>query len=109
MTRGFDVAITERDGARVVRVSGEVDLDSSPRLWQELQRALHGTKCVKVDLGAVAYMDSSGVATLIQGLKHAGKRKVDFRLLDPSARVMAVLELAQLPKRFTIERSEPPS
>jgi anti-sigma B factor antagonist len=107
MSGGFAVAVSEQEGARVVRVSGDVDLDSSPRLWQELQRALQVARQVKVELRAVTYMDSSGIATLIQGLKHAGKRSIDFRLLDPSERVMAVLELAQLPKLFSIERSGP--
>lgn len=107
--KNFDVGITDSNGARVVRVAGAVDLETSPRLWQQLQRALQLGGSVRVDLRDVDYIDSSGIAVLIQGLKHAGKRSVDYRLLEPSARVMAVLELAQLPKLFTIDRpgSEP--
>ena len=69
----FEVASADEGGARVVRVAGEVDLDSSPRLWAELQQALQKGRLVKVQLRDVGYIDSSGVAVLIQGLKHASK------------------------------------
>lgn len=102
----IDVAVVDEGGARIIRVSGEVDLDSSPELWAQLQRALKNASLVKVHLQDVSYIDSSGVAVLIQGLKHASKGGADFRLLDPSPRVMGVLELAQLPQLFHIERSD---
>ena len=76
-------------------------------LWGELHGALKSAKLVKVLLQDVGYMDSSGVAVLVKGHKHATKFGVDFRLLDPNPRVMTVLELAQLPKLFHIERTEP--
>ena len=101
------VDVADEGGARVVRVSGEVDLDSSPELWARLQQELRGSAVVKVQLKDVAYIDSSGVAVLIQGLKHAAKNGAEFRLLDPSPRVMGVLELAQLPQLFHIERTDP--
>ncbi len=103
----IEVAVTDEGGARVVKVSGDVDLDSSPQLWSKLQAALKNAPLVKVHLADVAYIDSSGVAVLIQGLKHAAKSGADYRLLDPSPRVMGVLELAQLPQLFRIERSDP--
>jgi len=100
------VAVAEEDGHHVVRVTGEVDLDSSPELWTQLQGALRGGRPVKVDLSEVSYIDSSGVAMLIKGLKHASKSGQKYQLVDPSPRVMAVLELAQLPQIFEIVRTD---
>ena len=97
------LAKTDEAGAVVLRVEGEVDLESSPTLWSELRGLLGRGGAVVVDLSAVDYIDSSGVAVLIQGLKHAGRTKVDFRLRRPSGRVTAVLELAQLTRLFEIE------
>ena len=103
----IQVAVAEEGGHHVVRVTGEVDLDSSPELWEQIHAALRQGQQVKVDLREVSYIDSSGVAILIKGLKHASKNGTAYRLVDPSPRVMAVLELAQLPQLFDIERTEP--
>lgn len=104
--RSFEVVVTQVGNDRTVRVSGEVDLETSPRLWQQLQAASQSGSSIRVDLSDVDYIDSSGIAVLVQGLKLAGQRSIDYRLHEPSARVMAVLELAQLPKLFHIERAE---
>lgn len=101
------IAVSELDGSQILAVAGEIDLDTSPDLWTELQLALKQSKPVMVDLQGVEYIDSSGVAVLIQGLKHASRTGTSYRLRDPSPRVMAVLELAQLPKLFDIERTGP--
>lgn len=107
--KSFEVVITRRDDVQNVHVAGEVDLETSPRLWQQLQSASQAGVGIRVDLSDVDYIDSSGIAVLVQGLKLAGKRSIDYRLVEPSARVMAVLELAQLQRLFNIERSEPGS
>ncbi len=91
---GLEVARTENGEDCLLRVSGEVDLDTSPRLLGELNSAIKSAQRIKVDLRGVDYIDSSGVAILIQGLKQAGKAGASFALVDPSPRVMSVLELA---------------
>ncbi|MEM7202599.1 MAG: STAS domain-containing protein [Planctomycetota bacterium] len=106
----FDVSIERgTSGLAVVRVLGEVDLDTSPRLLGNLQDALRGGAGVVVDLAGVGYIDSSGVATLIQGLKLAGKTKARFALRDPSPRVRGVLELSRLTDLFEIEGAGGPT
>jgi anti-sigma B factor antagonist len=90
-------------GGQVVVVGGEVDMESSPRLLLELQRHLaHGGRTV-VDLAGVQYIDSAGIAVLVEALKAARKRGQEFALRAPSAQVTAVLALAQLQQFFRIE------
>ena len=95
----------EEGDARIVDISGEVDMDSSPQVRDQVLRALKGASLVKVRLRGVEYIDSSGIAVLIQGMKDAGKVNVEFRLLDPSDNVRSVIELAMLQQVFTIEDS----
>jgi len=99
------VGVTRDGDAHVLIVSGDVDLETSPELWAQLRQELRRGPVV-VDLSAVSYIDSSGVAVLIQGLKLAQKNKEKFTLRHPSSRVMAVLDLAQLPKLFDIQDRE---
>ena len=96
-----------RDGERVTLVvSGEIDIESSPRLREAIRRGLGNSSVLAIDLRDVPYIDSSGIATLIQGYKHALRDGVEFRLVEPSSQVMAVIELSHLHTFFTVERSE---
>jgi anti-sigma B factor antagonist len=91
--------------ARTLTVRGDVDMDSSPELRDEIKRALKGASSLRLDLKGVAYMDSSGIAVLIQGLRWANQQKAAFKLVDPSPQVNGVMELSQLQTVFDIERS----
>lgn len=96
---------TEQDGRYVIKVAGEVDLYSSPELRSAVVKAIPATEgAVCVDLSEVPYMDSSGVATLVEGLKTAGHAKRAFILLSPSTSVMKVLQLSRLDSVFQIEQ-----
>jgi len=57
---------------------------------------------VVVDMSAVSYIDSSGVASLVEAFQVARKRKSLFVLAQVSDAALRVLELARLDKVFTI-------
>lgn len=92
-------------GARVeVRADGEVDLYSSPVLRKAVLDAVAQAESgVRVLLTQVAYMDSSGVATLVEGLRAARDAGKTFSLAAPSQPVMKVLQLARLDAVFQID------
>lgn len=92
----------EQDGNCIVEAKGEIDLYSSPQLREAILKACKSTKLkVGVRLTEVAYMDSSGVATLVEGLQAAGGA-TSFLLLAPSQSVMKVLQLSRLDSVFSI-------
>jgi anti-sigma B factor antagonist len=96
----------ERDGAPVIRVTGEVDLYSSPKLREALLKTIPKAQNeVSLDLTGVTYMDSSGVATLVEGLKASGQKNARFVLLSPSPAVMKVLQLSRLDSVFDIKEA----
>jgi anti-sigma B factor antagonist len=60
---------------------------------------------VMVDLSAVDYIDSSGVASLVEGFQYARSNNLEFGLLGVSDAAMSILKLARLDQVFTIYQS----
>jgi anti-sigma B factor antagonist len=102
----LDITHQEMDGFVVIAPAGEVDLYTSPELRKAILAASKKKTDIKVDLRDVGYMDSSGVATLVEGLQGAGKTGKSFVLTQPSHAVMKVLQLARLDSVFTIEEAD---
>ncbi len=103
MKRHLELESAPAGEVLVVTVKGEVDMESSPRLLAELQRGLKRAASVAVDLADVGYIDSSGLAVLVQALRAAKLGQRRFVLRRPSRKVMAVLELADLQDLFAVE------
>ena len=98
--------LTEADGRyAVVRLSGEVDLSWSAQVRQAVLAALADSEHVAVHLGAVQYIDSSGIAALVEGFQNARGRGQRFVLVAVSAPVKAVLKLARLDRVFELVES----
>jgi anti-anti-sigma factor len=99
----------KRDGpASVVYVTGDVDLYSSPQLRETVLDLFQnrGQEKVIVNLSAVEYIDSSGIASLVEGLQEARKRKGRFVLTGLNEGPRHVLELTRLLNVFEIAKSE---
>jgi len=98
---------TSENGEARVEVRGNVTIHSSP----ELRRALlplfaDGYSMIRVDLTEVGFIDSSGIATLVEGLKWARESGGRFVLAGLSDKVRDVFELAKLDTVFDIEATE---
>lgn len=100
------IEIEELSHCHILSVSGKLTVDSSPELLEKIRESLKRTSCLKLCLQDVQYIDSSGIATLIRGLKLAQEAGVDYVLVDPSPKVQAVIELSQLQEFFPIEHGE---
>lgn len=96
----IDVA-ERKPGTCVITVEGEVDMSTSPGLRNVLLSAFKkGASHILVDLSGVPYIDSSGIATLVEGLKLSRKGDVRFTLAGARPSVEAVFELAYLKSVF---------
>ncbi len=96
------------DKITIFDISGDVDLATSPELRKALLRELRELKMPRVvlNLGAVRYIDSSGVASLVEGLKASrdvGSRLILFGL---NRSIREVLQLSRLLKIFEIYENE---
>ncbi len=94
--------IREEQGATVVAFKGDVDLQSSPEARKALLEAVARGSGVLVDLSGVDYIDSSGVASLVESYQKARKQNQSYVLVSVSEGARRVLELARLDKVFTL-------
>ena len=87
-----------------VRVSGEVNIQTSPKLKASMKPLFEGkAQEVHVDLSAVPFMDSSGIATLVEGLQWARNENGRFVLHQLQDTVRDIFVLAKLDTVFDIE------
>ncbi len=94
----------EGDETRLI-LRGKVTLISTPELRELILKTIDGTaRRISVDLSEVAFLDSSGVAILVEAWKRAEETGKPFVLDEPSNAVMRVLELSQLDRIFDIRR-----
>ena len=94
--------IREQDGNLIVELEGEVDLSRAPELRRMLLDCVARGRDVIVDLSRVSYIDSAGIASLVEALQLAGKNAIKFGLVAISAEALRVFQLARLDKVFTI-------
>jgi anti-sigma B factor antagonist len=91
------------DGITILRPAEGLDMSNVTAfrhtLQEEVQRATRG---VIVLLTEVAFIDSSGIAVLIEGLKWSRERHLPYILAQLPPAVRMVLELARLENFFTI-------
>jgi len=85
----------------VVRLGGDIDMHASPRARKAILQCIRDNHPVIVDLAAASYIDSSGIATLVEGLQAAKSKRLAFGLFGASSAAMGVLKLARLESVFT--------
>lgn len=90
------------DEALIITVGGEIDLENSGNLRQQIRRALDDNKAVSIEMSSVNYIDSSGIAVLIESKQIAGESNKEFKIVKPSEAVLSVLKLAKLVSFFEI-------
>ncbi len=95
------------NGVAVVDLIGEIDLQSSPKL-RELFQAKGKAKCPRlvINFTRVPYIDSSGLATLIEYYQTSRAFKGGLALCCLPPRVKNVFEIARLDQIFAIHADE---
>lgn len=96
---------SERLGGDVglLKISGEVDVYTSPRLRTAMLEHLDGgCSSLIVDLADVDYLDSSGLGTLVAGLKRSKEQGGQVYLVSPKPRIVRVLEVTGLDQVFSV-------
>jgi anti-sigma B factor antagonist len=94
--------LREEQGALVIAFEGDVDLEHSPKARDVLLEGIGQGKNVLVDMSGVTYIDSSGVASLVEAFQRAKTQGSSFVLVEVSPAALRVLELARLDRVFVI-------
>jgi anti-sigma B factor antagonist len=92
----------------ILDISGDIDLANSPAMRKVLLGEIKDKHTPKVllNLKNVRYIDSSGIASLVEGLKAARDSGARLILYGLSPSVREVLELSRLQKIFEIYDTE---
>ena len=95
--------VSARSG-QVVRVTGEVDIQTSPILDGHLQQVFgEGHASLVVDLSQVTFLDSTGLSVLIDALKRCQGAGGRLRLDSPQPHVRRVFEVTGLSDVFDVD------
>ena len=96
------------DKTTIFDLSGDIDFANSPVVRDSVLREIRESRTprVVVNLSKVRYMDSSGVASLVEGLKASRDLGSRFILVGLSTSAREVLQLSRLLKVFEIYDSE---
>lgn len=109
-TSSLTITLEQPDGALVVIPKGDIDLAGSPTLRQELkkfQTLKPAPSRMIIDLSGVPYMDSSGVATLVEAMQIARKASTKLVLCGLQDKVRSIFEIARLDTVFAIAADRP--
>ena len=86
----FKVSLEDHGRVVVVRVQGEVDAATAPRMAEVLDRQLASERRVVLDLSNVEFMDLHGLAVLMRA---ARRDRTQFSVARPAPCVVRLLEL----------------
>ena len=95
----FSLAVERNGDGAVVRVIGEIDLATAPRL-EDCLRRLDG-QSIALDFSAVTFMDASGIGVLLATQERAGDGALTLRGVQPAQ--MRVLEVSGVADRFNLD------
>jgi anti-sigma B factor antagonist len=98
------VDVSEVDGQRIIRLTGDVDAYSSAQLRDRLTRLIDdGAESVVLDLAGLQFLDSTGLGVLVGAQKRLTQAGGELVLRSPRAGARRVFELTGLDQIFTIE------
>jgi anti-sigma B factor antagonist len=102
------IAARQSEGWVILDLSGDIDLAHSPAMRKVLLVEIKEKRIPKVylNLKNVRYIDSSGIASLVEGLKASRDQGSRLILFGLSRTVREVMELSRLQKIFEIYESE---
>lgn len=102
------ISARQVDQATILDVTGNIDMSNSPEVRKALLQEIRAKRAPRVvlNLTSVEYIDSSGVASLIEGLKASRESGARFVLFGLNASAREVLKISRLLKLFEIYDDE---
>ncbi len=97
LRNGFSVQVDRAEGPPVVRLHGELDMATAPRLGRALHAALDTTPTrLDVDLSKLTFVDSTGIRVLFDAGRRARADGCTLVLCSPCRSVRKALRLTRI-------------
>ena len=105
----MQIEVEKTNGDVVIRLSGRLDINTSPKLRKAALRLYTKRKCKNliVDFAEVSFIDTSGLATLVEILVTAKEQRSQLTLSAMKTKVRYLIDVNGLTGFFTIEDSAP--
>jgi anti-anti-sigma factor len=105
---GLETLVLRSGDVTVLAAIGEIDPTTAEQFASVVDAAVSTSSKVVIDLGAVSFMDSTGIRVLIQGFQHAAHPE-ELVLRGPSDPVRRVLAITALDELIPIEGERTPT
>ena len=104
----MQISSRELNKTVIFDLTGDIDLANSPAVRKALLREMRDKRTPRVvmNMSKVRYIDSSGVASLVEGLKASRDVGSRFILFGLSTSAREVLQLSRLLKIFEVYDNE---
>jgi anti-anti-sigma factor len=103
----MEIKVEQINEDAVIKLSGRLDMNTSPDLRKAALRRYSRSKCknLTVDFSKVSYIDTSGLATLVEILVAAKERRARLTLIGLNEKVRYLLDVNGLTGFFSIAGS----
>ena len=108
MTDSLQISVDGDEEVAVMSLRGRLSIQTSPDLRVHLLAMLRGQNppaTIAIDLAAVSYMDTSGIATLIQALKVARIAGIAIHLQGLQGRILHLFRATGIESLFEEDRA----
>lgn len=104
----MQISVRRHDNVTIFDLTGDIDFANSPEVRESVLREIQENRPTRVaiNLSKVHYIDSSGVASLVEGLKASRDLGSRFVLFGLSASTREILQLSRLIKVFEVCENE---
>jgi anti-anti-sigma factor len=104
MMTPFRIDVQRDQGTIRIVVAGELDMETGPRLHEELDRACAaGPERLVLDLRPVSFFDSTGLQLVLDAEVRCRRNGTRFIVLPGDGEPRRVLELAEVTDRLVLE------
>jgi anti-sigma B factor antagonist len=91
------------DGYELLEVEGELDIATAPRMLTALNEAFADLeRPLVVDLSSVDFMDSTGLALLMNAYRRVKRRGQGFAIVCPGGPISRVFEIADMVESLNV-------
>ena len=103
----MQVKIEDKNEVKICYINGEIDINSAPQIKKIFDKIIsEKSNKVLVNLKDVSYVDSSGLATMVEMLKNIRTYGGKMKISNLSQKVKSLFEITKLDKLFGIKIDE---
>jgi len=104
MTRTESISAALAPDPAVIALSGDIGIADAAAIWDRVRRVLStGHRELVLDLGAVTFMDSTGLGTLLRIANECPPRGIRLTLRAVSPQVRRLMEVTGTQDIFTVD------